>query len=66
MNFVTVIMAAGKGTRMKSELPKVLFKACGKPMIDWVIDSCNEHSKPVVVVGHRKELVIETRKCFVS
>lgn len=62
MKFVTVIMAAGKGTRMKSELPKVLFKACGKPMIDWVIDSCEGDSRPVAVVGHKKELVIEKIK----
>lgn len=59
MEFVTVIMAAGKGTRMKSELPKVLFKACGKPMISWVIDACGNKNKPIVVVGHKKELVIE-------
>ena len=58
MNFTTVIMAAGKGTRMKSELPKVLFKACGKPMINWVIDACATDIKPVVIVGHKKELVI--------
>lgn len=58
MDFVTVIMAAGKGTRMKSELPKVLFKACGKPMVSWVIDACGKDSQPVVVVGHKKEQVI--------
>lgn len=58
MDFLTIIMAAGKGTRMKSELPKVLFKACGKPMVDWVIDACQETSRPVVVVGHKKEEVV--------
>lgn len=58
MEFVTVIMAAGKGTRMKSELPKVLFKACGKPMIDWVLEACSAKNRPIVVVGHKKEDVI--------
>ncbi|MCI4643807.1 MAG: bifunctional UDP-N-acetylglucosamine diphosphorylase/glucosamine-1-phosphate N-acetyltransferase GlmU [Hyphomonadaceae bacterium] len=33
-----VILAAGKGTRMKSSLPKVLHEVAGKPMIDWSID----------------------------
>src|SRR5260221_385480 len=34
-----VVLAAGKGTRMKSELPKVLIEICGRPMIDYVLDS---------------------------
>lgn len=62
MDFLTVIMAAGKGTRMKSELPKVLFKACGKPMIHWVIDACEGQNRPVAVVGHKRELVISEIK----
>ena len=32
-------MAAGKGTRMRSSLPKVLHPVCGKPMVEWVIDA---------------------------
>lgn len=34
-----LIMAAGKGTRMRSALPKVLHPICGKPMVEWVIDA---------------------------
>ncbi|HEX5908951.1 MAG TPA: NTP transferase domain-containing protein, partial [Thermoleophilaceae bacterium] len=34
-----LIMAAGKGTRMRSSLPKVLHPVCGKPMVQWVIDA---------------------------
>ncbi len=38
-DFVCIILAAGEATRMKSRLPKVLHDICGKPMIDYVIDT---------------------------
>ena len=52
-NFVTVILAAGKGTRMKSKLPKVLHKAAGKPMLQHVLDAANKGGaeRNIVVVG---------------
>jgi UDP-N-acetylglucosamine diphosphorylase/glucosamine-1-phosphate N-acetyltransferase len=55
----TVIMAAGKGTRMKSDLPKVLHKVLGQTMVSRVVDLSEEigASKTVVVIGHKKELV---------
>ena len=37
-----VILAAGKGTRMYSDLPKVLHKVAGKPMVKHVIDTANQ------------------------
>ena len=37
--FTVLIMAAGKGTRMHSATPKVLHRVCGKPLVEWVIDS---------------------------
>ena len=37
--FKVLVMAAGRGTRMRSALPKVLHPICGKPMLEWVIDS---------------------------
>ena len=40
--FTVLIMAAGKGTRMHSETPKVLHRVCGKPMVEWVIDTARE------------------------
>jgi bifunctional UDP-N-acetylglucosamine pyrophosphorylase/glucosamine-1-phosphate N-acetyltransferase/UDP-N-acetylglucosamine pyrophosphorylase len=52
---LAVVLAAGKGTRMKSELPKVLFPVLGRPMIHWVLDALEAGGveRVVVVVGYR-------------
>ncbi|MES0491218.1 MAG: NTP transferase domain-containing protein [Leptospirales bacterium] len=57
-----VILAAGKGTRMNSDLPKVLHKIAGKPMILYLLETLEKTSleKIVVVVGYGKEQVMET------
>jgi bifunctional UDP-N-acetylglucosamine pyrophosphorylase / glucosamine-1-phosphate N-acetyltransferase len=54
-----VIMAAGKGTRMKSSLPKVLHKLAGKSLLHHVLDTCAQlpSGKVVVITGHGAELV---------
>jgi len=59
-----VILAAGKGTRMKSDIPKVLHQIHGKPMISYVIKVVeNLRCNPVVViVGFQEEKVRETLK----
>ncbi len=59
-----VVLAAGKGTRMKSDLPKVLFPVLGRPMIHWVLDSLEKAGikKQLVVVGYREDLVREELK----
>ncbi len=64
MGFKAVILAAGKGTRFKSELPKVLHKVLGKPMLWYVIKAAKEAGAEdvIVVVGHKKELVEEFLK----
>ncbi len=56
---VAIVLAAGKGTRMKSDLPKVLFEVCGRPMIDYVLDALTAGGiqRTLVVVGYRAELV---------
>lgn len=56
---MAVVLAAGKSTRMKSETPKVLHPVCGRPMIEYVLDSARAAGadKLVVVVGHRSDLV---------
>lgn len=60
MKLKVIILAAGKGTRMRSEKPKVLFKVAGKPMIDYVIKVAEALSKEiVVVVGNQSEKVVE-------
>ena len=57
-----VVMAAGKGTRMKSELPKVLYPILARPMIEYVLDALEQAGadKILVVVGYRSDLVRET------
>lgn len=54
MNVKAVILAAGKGTRMRSGLPKVLHPIAGKPMLSRVIETATQvtEQSPVVVFGH--------------
>jgi UDP-N-acetylglucosamine diphosphorylase/glucosamine-1-phosphate N-acetyltransferase len=62
MELATIILAAGKGKRMKSDLPKVLHKINGRPMVHYVIDAAEAigSNKIVLIVGHKKELVVES------
>jgi bifunctional UDP-N-acetylglucosamine pyrophosphorylase/glucosamine-1-phosphate N-acetyltransferase len=60
MQFAIVIMAAGKGTRLKSKRPKVLHEVGGKPLIRHVVDAARQIVPPediYVVVGHEANLV---------
>ncbi len=61
-SLASIILAAGKGTRMKSRLPKVLHPLLGKPLLAHVIDLLKSMSveQIVVVVGHGAELVRRT------
>jgi len=54
-----VVMAAGKGTRMKSALPKVLHALAGKPMVQHVIDTAHalQARHTIVITGHGAEQV---------
>ncbi len=56
-----IILAAGKGTRMKSALPKVLHPICGRPMLDHVLAAARElnPAQLIVVVGHRSDEVMQ-------
>ena len=59
MKLATVILAAGFGTRMRSELLKVLHPVAGRPMVEWSVRTAESVGQlpPVVVVGHGKEQV---------
>ncbi len=54
-----IVLAAGMGTRMRTDLPKVLCRANGRPLIDYVLDALAEAgvTRTIVVVGYRGDLV---------
>lgn len=58
---IAVVLAAGKGTRMKSDLPKVLCEANGRPLVGYVIDALRDAGVEgiVAVVGYQADLVKE-------
>ncbi|PSB28129.1 bifunctional UDP-N-acetylglucosamine diphosphorylase/glucosamine-1-phosphate N-acetyltransferase GlmU [Stenomitos frigidus] len=55
------ILAAGRGTRMKSDLPKVLHRLGGKSLVEWVLGSLSEieTARRLVIVGYRGELITQ-------
>jgi bifunctional UDP-N-acetylglucosamine pyrophosphorylase/glucosamine-1-phosphate N-acetyltransferase/UDP-N-acetylglucosamine pyrophosphorylase len=59
---LAIILAAGKGKRMKSDLPKVLVPVCGRPMIGYVLDAVRAAGvgRILVVIGYRGDLVRQT------
>jgi bifunctional UDP-N-acetylglucosamine pyrophosphorylase/glucosamine-1-phosphate N-acetyltransferase len=61
---VAVVLAAGKSTRMKSALPKVVHEVCGRPMIEYVLDAARVAgaTRQIVIVGYEAEKV----KCALS
>ena len=58
--FTVLVMAAGRGTRMRSSLPKVLHPICGKPMVQWVIDAARgAGASEVVCIARPGDGVVE-------
>lgn len=57
-----LVMAAGRSTRMVTEMPKVLHEVCGRPMLAYVVDACRAAgiSRVHCIVGYRKDDVINT------
>ena len=64
MDKCAIILAAGQGTRIKSNIPKVLHKVCGKEMVNHVIDNMREAGidDVNVIIGKGSELVKESTK----
>lgn len=62
MNFKALILAAGKGTRMKSKYPKVIHKVCGKEMINHIICASKNAgvNDIITILGHESEVVKKT------
>ena len=56
-----VILAGGQGKRMKSDIPKPMFKVLGEPMLEWVIKACEEAGleKLCIVKGFMSEIIDE-------
>ena len=61
-----IVLAAGKGTRMQSELPKVAHEVAGKPMVRWVAEACAAAGcvRVVVVVGYQRSVVRDCLEGF--
>ena len=61
INIHAIILAAGKGTRMHTDLPKCAYPFLGKPMVNYIIDSLKEASvkEIITVVGYKKEEIIK-------
>ncbi|MBI4871657.1 MAG: bifunctional UDP-N-acetylglucosamine diphosphorylase/glucosamine-1-phosphate N-acetyltransferase GlmU [Candidatus Riflebacteria bacterium] len=60
--WTALVLAAGKGTRMKSELPKVLHPLLGRPMLAWVLEAAAGAGveSVIAIVGFGRERIIET------
>lgn len=54
-----IILAAGKGTRMKSDLPKVMHEAMGQPMVRWVVEVAKAAGadRMTLIIGHGADLL---------
>jgi bifunctional UDP-N-acetylglucosamine pyrophosphorylase / glucosamine-1-phosphate N-acetyltransferase len=64
MNITTIILAAGKGTRMRSEIPKIMHKIANRPLLQHVYDMSKQlaNNKITIVYGHGADLVRDSLK----
>ena len=60
MSLAVIVLAAGKGTRMKSDVPKVLHRACGRSLVGWALSAAEplDADETVVVVGYGADEVV--------
>ena len=63
-----VVLAAGEGSRMRSSRPKPIHRLCGRPMLQYVVDSLAHASAQhvVIVIGHRGDWVAKTMRELVD
>ena len=63
-DLAVIILAAGKGVRMRSDLPKVFHEIMGEPMLSYVLETVKKlaPAKTLVVVGHMRELIMDYYK----
>ena len=63
-----VVLAAGEGSRMRSSRPKPIHRLCGRPMLQYVVDSLAHASvgRVVIVIGHRGDWVAKTMRELVD
>ncbi len=61
---IAIILSAGKGTRMKTELPKCAVPFCNKPMVQRIVEECRASGVEdiIAVVGYQKEEIIKILK----
>jgi bifunctional UDP-N-acetylglucosamine pyrophosphorylase / glucosamine-1-phosphate N-acetyltransferase len=59
-----IVLAAGRSTRMVTDLPKVLHEVCGRPMLAYVVDACRAAGieRIICVVGYQKDAVVQAFK----
>ena len=64
MNNYAIVLAAGKGTRMKTEIPKCAFPILKKPMIEYIYENIEKSivDETVMVVGYRKDVIQDILK----
>lgn len=63
-DLAVIVLAAGKGVRMKSDLPKVFHEILGEPMLTYVLETVKKlnPSQTYVVVGHKRDLIMDYYK----
>lgn len=64
MKKYALILAAGKGTRMRTEMPKCAFPILGKPMIEYIVENLEKTDIDdiIAIVGHKKEIIQDILK----